>query len=365
MSSQPAPALKEIFNAAQFHAVAEEMAGIDPEFDRQGFLGRALVDLEPLSLMQRLRRMTESLHAVLPADYRKSLNLLHQLAPRIRRSFVTLVLPDFVSLYGQSDFGASMASLKFFTPFGSSEFGVREFLRRDLRRTLAVMETWSRDADPAVRRLASEGCRPRLPWSFQLEELIADPSPALPIMENLKSDPSLYVRKSVANHLNDITKTHPDWVLDRLADWPLENPRTDWIVKHALRTLIKKGNPRALHRIGATPQAEVAVDAVSLHPRQFRLGERLALALKVRSLSGKSQRLVVDYQIHYVKKSGASSPKVFKWKEVTLEAGATVALSRTQLIRDFTTRAHHAGRHEVEILINGKAFHGGSFDLTC
>ncbi len=129
-------------------------------------------------------------------------------------------------LYGHDDFEASMEALKFFTRFGSSEFAVREFLKRDLPRTLAVMEVWSRDGDEHVRRLACEGCRPRLPWSFQLGALIADPAPVVPILENLKADPSLYVRKSVANHLNDITKKHPDWVMDRLTDWPLENSPT-------------------------------------------------------------------------------------------------------------------------------------------
>ncbi len=366
-ATTPAPALKEMFNAARFAMVADEMTAIDPQFDRKRFLALALVDLEDLSLWQRLRRMTECFHVLLPTDYRKSLDLLHALAPRMGSGFVTLFLPDFVSLYGQQDFEASMKSLKFFTPFGSSEFGVREFLRRDLRRTLTVMETWSRDPDPEVRRLASEGCRPRLPWSFQLVELVADPTPTLPILENLQADSSRYVRKSVANHLNDITKNHPEWVLDRLAGWPLEQTHTAWIARHALRTLIKKGHPRALHHIGATPRTEVAVSVteVTVEPPQVRLGDRLTLGCHLHSHAATAQRLVVDYRIHYVKKSGLTSPKVFKWKEVTLAPGEGLSLSRTQVIRDFTTRTHHAGRHEVEMLVNGQVFKGGFFDLTC
>ena len=234
----PVPALKEIFNEQRFRSVARELQTIDATFDSLKFLGLALAGLDDLTLMQRLRRMTECLHAALPPDYRAALKRLRALAPRIDKAFVTLVLPDFVGCYGLDDFDESMAALKFFTAFGSSEFAVREFLCRDFERTLAVMLEWSRDEDAHVRRLASEGCRPRLPWSFQLTALIADPTPVLPILENLKSDPSLYVRKSVANHLNDITKTHPALVLELLRGWPLENPHMAWIARHSLRTLI-------------------------------------------------------------------------------------------------------------------------------
>lgn len=361
-----APALKEMFDADRFRTTAALVAEIHPAFDTTRFLDFALRDLDSLSLMQRLRRMTECLHATLPRDFPAALAILKTLAPRIDRSFITLVLPDFTSLYGQDPrhFQLSLEALKFFTPFGSSEFGIREFLRRDLARTLAVMEVWSRDPDEHVRRLASEGCRPRLPWSFQLPELIADPTPALAILENLKSDASLYVRKSVANHLNDITKTHPALVLDLLASWPLENPATAWIARHALRTLIKKGHPRALSLIGATGEAQVVIQHFSTTPRQLPLGGKLTLSLALQSTAPTAQRLVVDYAIHYVKKSGTAAPKVFKWKELTLPPGTATTLQSNQTIRDFTTRRHHPGRHRVEVLINGKTMASDHFDLT-
>ncbi|MDB6173428.1 MAG: alkylation repair enzyme [Chthoniobacteraceae bacterium] len=358
-----APALKELFNAARFQHIAHELAALHPGFDAARFLELSLAEMEELSLMQRLRRMTESLHATLPADYRKTVAILRQLAPRINRGFVTLVLPDYTALYGLDDFQASMDALKFFTPFGSSEFAIREFLRRDLSRTLAVMETWSRDPDEAVRRLASEGSRPRLPWSFRIEALVADPTPVVVILENLKADPSLYVRKSVANHLNDITKDHPDWVLDRLEKWPLNNPHTAWIVKHALRTLIKKGNQRALAIIGAGEEPEVLIHGFKVKPREIRLGDRITLSFCLESTSQKPQRLVVDYVVHYVKKSGITSGKVFKLKEFTLGAGESLSIARSQSIRDFTTRLHHPGRHEVDVVINGKSVARDFFQL--
>lgn len=364
MAETAAPALKEIFNEQRFRSVAKDLSAIHPSFDSKQFLAASLKDLKDLSLLQRLRRMTESLHATLPANYRKAIGILRKLIPRIDRGFVTLVCSDYVGLYGHDDFDTSMDALKFFTAFGSSEFAIREFLRRDLPRTLAVMETWSRDPDEHVRRLASEGCRPRLPWSFKLDSLIADPSPVVPILENLREDPSLYVRKSVANHLNDITKAHPDWVLDRLQNWPRQNPHTSWIARHALRTLIKKGNQRALHLTGATGNPEVQVHHFTVQPRKIRLGDRLTFSFQLSSTASRSQRLVVDYAVHYVKKSGTASAKVFKWKGLSLAPGETITLSRTQVIQDFTTRTHHPGRHEIDILVNGERLARAFFDLS-
>ncbi len=364
MGEEQAPALKDIFDKARFRHIAEEMGKIHPGFDTKKFLKLSLHDLESLNLMQRLRRMTESLHATLPFPYRKNLELLKQLAPRINRGFVTLILPDYVGLYGLEDFDASMEALKFFTTFGSSEFAVREFIRRDVKRSLAVMEGWSSDDDEHVRRLASEGSRPRLPWSFRLEELRKNPELARPILENLRSDPSLYVRKSVANHLNDITKDHPEWVLARVKQWPMENAHTAWIVKRALRTLIKKGDPGALTVIGAGEKPLVTLDSFAVAPQKIRLGEVCTLSLSFHSGAKKSQRLVVDYVVHYVKKAGNSSGKVFKWKELTLAPKETVLLMRKQTIRNFTTRVHHSGKHMVDVMINGVKVASSHFDLT-
>ncbi|RZJ16018.1 MAG: DNA alkylation repair protein [Haliea sp.] len=358
-----APALKDIFNAERFRHVAAETRAVYPRFDGAEFLSLTLPRLDALSLMQRLRLMAQSLHATLPADYGKSVAILRKLAPRINSGFVTLALPDFVSLYGQKDFDTSMDALKFFTAFGSSEFAIRTFLRNDPARTLAVMTTWALDDSEHVRRLASEGSRPRLPWSFRLDALMADPELAAPILERLHSDSSLYVRKSVANHLNDVTKLHPAWVMDRLDSWPLDNTHTAWIARHALRTLIKKGDRRALTVIGAGKKPQVKLTGFTVDPERVQLGERIKLSFSLQSTARAAQKLVIDYTIHYVKKSGLLSPKVFKLKEVNLAAGDSIALSRSQVIRDFSTRVHHAGRHDVDIMVNGEKLATAFFDL--
>lgn len=364
LDTTPAPSLKDWFDEARYRTLASQLGGLHPRFDRKQFLKLTLEGHEDRSLMQRLRRTSEATREALPLDYRESLDVLRQLAPRIDHGFVTLFLPDFVSLYGHEDFDASMDALKFFTPFGSSEFAIREFLKRDLDRTLGVMRGWSLDENEHVRRLASEGCRPRLPWSFRLTGLVADPTPALPILENLKADPSLYVRKSVANHLNDIAKDHPDKTLSVLRSWDRDHPHTAWIAKRALRTLIKEGHAGALTLLGAGEAAQVRIDAFIVSPKRVRLGEVVNFSLTFTSTARKSQRLLVDYVIHYVKQSGGTSEKVFKWKELDLGPGETVSIEKRQTIRDFTTRKHYPGKHRVEVQVNGARLAEGAFGVA-
>jgi 3-methyladenine DNA glycosylase AlkC len=356
-------ALKEWFNADRYRWFARELADIAPRFDHAQFLGLTLSDLDSRSLLQRLRRTTEALRATLPGDYRKALAILEKLAPRFEHNFVSLVLPDFVGLFGHDDFERSMEALAFFTRFGSAEFAIREFLKRDLPRTLAVMERWSRDENDHVRRLASEGCRPRLPWSFRLPALIADPSPVAPILENLRADDSLYVRKSVANHLNDITKDHPDWTLATLRRWTTKNPHTAWIARRALRTLIKAGHPRALGLFGVKTNAAIHIENFRLARNTVKLGERLAFTCDVVSTDVRPQRIVADYAIHYIKKSGGLSRKVFKLSEFALPARGRLALNKSQLFQNFTTRIHYAGAHRIELLLNGRTMFEASFHL--
>jgi 3-methyladenine DNA glycosylase AlkC len=363
MSDEGQPALKDWFNATRYRQIAGLLADAHPGFDRKRFLAVATTGLDELTLIQRVRRATEACHATLPADFPKAVAALKRIAPRVQHGFVGIFLPDFVGQHGHAHFEESMEALKFFTPFSSAEFAIREFLRRDLTRTLAVMERWSRDENEHVRRLASEGSRPRLPWSFRLDALVADPSPAACILENLRADPSLYVRKSVANHLNDISKLHPDWMLARLKSWDLAHPHTQWIAKRAARTLIKAGHQPALQlfNFGAKPAVKVADFKVT--PARLMLGQTLEFSFALTSTGRKPQSLAVDYVIHYVKASGGTSAKVFKLRELTLAAGETQVIRKRQTIRDFTTRKHHAGSHRLEIQVNGRILAAARFDL--
>ncbi len=357
-----APALKEIFDRARFAAIAAEMAAIHPGFDAEAFVRRGTRDLDGLGIMQRLRRMAEALHATMDLDFPAAVAVLRRLAPRIGHNFVGIVPSEYVALYGRGQGRAALDALEHFTTFGTAEFAIRPFLADDLAGTLGAMRGWAGHENEHVRRLASEGSRPRLPWAARLDAVAADPELTWPILDRLRADPSLYVRRSVANHLNDLTKDHPGWVLDRVAVWPRDEPHTAWIVRHALRGLIKQGNPAALALVGATGRPRVDT-AFTVAPARIRLGDTVTLAARLTSTAGAAQRLVIDYAVHYVKKNGGPSRKVFKLKGCTLAPGETIEISRRQTVRDFSTRAHYPGRHEVELMVNGETVARGFFDL--
>ncbi|WP_244114377.1 DNA alkylation repair protein [Burkholderia gladioli] len=360
--------LKDSMGERQFRSLLSTLKLIERSFDTRRFLAVALDGLDELSLMARVRRASLAIEAgaqALPGGYDTVLTLLAEAAPHLGGGFLAMVAPDYVGQFGRHDFDRSMAALAFFTRFGSSEFAVREFLRDDSRRALATLRDWSRHEDQAVRRLASEGSRPRLPWSFRLREIEADPALAAPILDNLRADPSDYVRRSVANHLNDITKLHPDWVLERAAAWGGADAGTRWIVRHALRTLVKRGDARALALLGASGAARIEAVPFAVTPARIELGETVTLAAELVSTAQDVQRLVVDYRIGYVKKNGSTAHKVFKLRELTLAPGQRIDIVRSQRIRDFTTRTHYAGRHGVELIVNGAVVAQAHFDLAC
>jgi 3-methyladenine DNA glycosylase AlkC len=362
-STQGTPALKEIFNRERLDHIARHTSQVWPAFDRGRFMELATTGLDDLGIMQRMRQVAVSLHETLPPEFPRAVAILRDLAPRIGHGFASIALPEYVALYGRGDFERSLDALKFLTRFGSSEFAIRHFLIADFERTLVEMRKWAEDENEHVRRLASEGSRPRLPWSFQLRNLIADPSPTGPILEALKADPSLYVRKSVANHLNDIGKDHPGLLVERVSAWDRDDRHTAWIVRHALRTLIKQGDARALALIGTTGKAEVTVESFAVEPARIWLGQRITTNAALRSTAETAQRLVVDYAIHYPKKNGISR-KVFKLKELDLPPGGLATLSISQTVKDFTTRKHSAGFHCVELMVNGEVMAESGFELA-
>lgn len=361
--TQPDGPFKNWFNRALYQRLADETLALEPRFDRKRFLALTLDGLEGRELMDRLRQTAVALHAALPGTYRDQLQIVQALAPRLGPGFVSLSLCDFVARQGLDDFDRSMEALKFLTPFGSAEFAVRPFILKDPARALKILTRWAGDDSEHVRRLASEGSRPRLPWGPRLPPVIADPGLTEPILDALKTDASAYVRKSVANHLNDLSKDHPDWVLRKLRSWDTSRPGTAWIARHALRTLIKKGHPEALRFFGAdtAAAATVRIRRFSVTPRQLRLGG--TLQLEVEASSARAARLVVDYVIHYPRPSGTTSEKVFKWTVVESSPGKPFKLKKRQVIRDFTIRKHHPGRHRVDLQINGQRLAHSDFTL--
>lgn len=357
------PLLKDLLNAQALARIGRAAAQVHPGFDERAYLAMARKDLAALSIMQRMSRAADSLRAHLPPDYPEALQVVRKMAPMLPGGFADMVLPEFVGRHGLDHFDLSLQALRELTPYSSAEFAIRPYIAQDPEAVLAEALRWTEDPNEHVRRLASEGTRPRLPWARRLPLLAAEPQRARPILEKLRADPSDYVRRSVANHLNDMAKDHPDWVLDLLEGWPREVAETQWIVKHALRNLIKAGHPRALRLVGVTRGAKVQLQSFAVSPKVLQLGQVLQLKATLRSTTAQAQKLVIDYAIHYVKKNGETSRKVFKLRTLELAGEAELSLRKNQTVADFTTRVHYAGRHPVELLVNGLTVAQGHFDL--
>ncbi|WP_317896720.1 DNA alkylation repair protein [Aurantibacillus circumpalustris] len=355
--------LKEMFNQVFYKTLANEFSKADNNFNSNKFLDEVTKNIEALSLNQRMRRTSEVLKSTLPSDYKKAILIMQKVILNTKTGYTNLVFPDYVGLYGHDHFEVSMEALKYFTKLGSSEFAIREYLKRDFNKTIKVMQIWAEDKSHHVRRLASEGSRPRLPWSFKLDEVIKNPKSTQIILENLKADNDLYVRKSVANHLNDISKENTQYMLNLVNGWDKENMNTAWIIKHASRSLIKMGHPGSLSVFGFEKNIKVTIRKFKLNKTKVNLGESLKFSFEIESQKASTQKLVIDYIIHYKKKAGELFPKVFKLKEVNLKSNEKNHISKSQLFKDFTTRIHYTGQHLLEIQVNGKVLARKKFTI--
>jgi 3-methyladenine DNA glycosylase AlkC len=224
-------------------------------------------------------------------------------------------------------------------------------------RTLAILAEWAEDENPHVRRLVSEGTRPRLPWTMQLKPFIEDPRPILPLLEKLKTDPELMVRRSVANNLNDIVKDNPDIVVETLSRWKkIEDEGTQWLIRHAARTLVKQGNKDILTTLGYSPKIDIVVSKIKLDKPTVKMGGELNFSFEIKSTSKQPQTLSIDYVIHHVKANGTRTPKVFKLTRKALEPGQAINLSKAHSFRPISTRKYYAGKHVLEIQVNGTIY---------
>ena len=355
---------KQMFFQRPFYdRLAAEIRRVHPRFDSRGFM-RAAVDeqFEARELMDRMHHTTEVLHRFLPADYREALAILLKVEKQFS-GFDHMAFADFVGRFGVADFDASIAALEVLTRT-SAEFAIRPFIRAHPEKTLARMLTWTSHPGEHVRRLASEGCRPRLPWGSALTELQRDPSPILPILEKLRDDPSEKVRRSVANNLGDIAKDHPDLVIDLASHWLSESPARAPLLKHALRTVMKKGNQRALALFGIRGEAGVEVSRLTVTPRSVPLGGAATLRVALRSTRRSPQRLRLEYQLTYARPAGRTARKVFRIAEVELAAASTLDLTRRLSFADRSIRRHYKGRHMVTLVVNGRQLKTARFELV-
>jgi len=366
--------LKTFFGPAIPRRLADQITAVFPDFPRRSFLSTALHGYESLELLPRGRHLARALRKCLPQDYPRAIEILlsslgpvkkkhpgdHAMAPFF---FLPHVL--FVAEYGLDHFDVSMRAQYELTQRFTAEFSIRPFLERYPEATLARLRTWSTDSSPHVRRLVSEGTRPRLPWAARLQRFQQDPRPVLSLLETLKDDPSLYVRRSVANNLNDIGKDHPALLVKTARAWLRDATETRrWVVHHALRSAIKRGDRDALEVLGVGHRASVAVRKKTLFPSQVALGQAVTVAFELHNLKSQRQQVLVDFRIHFVKFNGATAPKVFKLRQVELAPGSNAVFSKRVALVPMTTRTHYPGRHRIELLLNGRAVPFGSFHLV-
>ncbi|PKB15854.1 DNA alkylation repair protein [Flavobacterium sp. 5] len=354
--------LKEMFNKKFYEHLATQFNKADAGFDTKQFVEAVTNGLESRSLNERLRFTTITLKNHLPADFKEAVQLLNTVIPNTAKGYTSLIFPDYVGQYGVHDFETSMEALTYYTQFGSSEFAIREFLKHDFDKTLEMMKLWAESPNHHIRRLASEGCRPRLPWAMALPELKKNPEPILSLLTILKSDSSEYVRRSVANNLNDIAKDNPQIVIEIATKWKGQSKETDAIIKHACRTLLKQGNIDILKHFGLD-SSKVAVANFKIATPKVTIGNALEFSFFVQNNDDKPQTIRLEYAIYYLRQNGQLSKKVFKISERILESNQSLHINRKQSFKIITTRKFYTGQQMLSIIVNGEEKDSLTFEL--
>ncbi len=361
---------KDWFDSKAVKAIGLQLEGADPSFDTAAFRKQANRGLTKLEMIDRVRQIAAAMQAFLPASMPKALKVLTKSLPpklegadEIMESYLLWPYGQFIADYAVDHFDAAMPAMYELTQRFSSEFAVRPFVEHHQDKTLQQLLQWTDDDNVHVRRWCSEGVRPRLPWGKRLDALVEDPSPIFPILEALRDDPELYVRRSVANNLNDIAKDHPDRVIKLARRW-MKGASEDraWLVRHALRSLVKAGNKDALSILGFDGSDGLKVE-LRLGPKKIDLGSSVKLQLSLRNTNKKSVKAAVDFRVHYVKSNGQARPKVFKWTVKDLAPAEELQLEKKLKLQHVSTRTLFAGKHRVDVQVNGDVVTEAAFTL--
>ncbi len=374
-----ADSLKQLLDSAALERIADMLRAAWPRFRRADFLAHVRPGYEKLDLMPRGRRIAEALQQHLPVSYPKAVDILvASMGPpmaldaagepvsdgRPYSAFLYLPHSMFIATHGLDHFDASMRAQHALTQRFTAEFCLRPYLERHPDETLRRLKHWTADPSAHVRRLVSEGSRPRLPWAPRLRGFVADPRPLLPLLERLRDDPSSYVRRSVAYHLNDIGKDHPALLVLTARAWLTgAGEQRQRLVRHALRFAVKRGDPQALDALGVALEVSLDLADVTIEPRRPAIGGSVRIGFELRNPGRATQTALADLRVAYVKAHGECRPKVFKLKQLELPAGASLRLSKRLSLAQLTTRTHHPGVHQIELLLNGRAHPLGHFDL--
>ena len=370
-----AEALKDSFGRDVPERIAAMLVAADPAFPASAFVADALEGYDELELTPRARRIADVLAAYLPDDVEHAAALVGaSLGPPIEGDeltgvgmapFMYLPFVYWIAAEGAGHWEAAMTLQHALTQRFTCEFSIRVFIDAEPERTLARLREWTRDPSPHVRRLVSEGTRPRLPWAPRLRRFVDDPTPVIELLELLKDDPTTLVRRSVANNLNDIGKDHPGVLVDVCRRWLVDaTEERRALVRHALRSAVRRGEPGALEVLGFGNAPSLAISDVRIEPNVATIGGRVRLACLVENTSARAAAWNVDLRIHFVKANGSTSPKVFKLRTFELEPGEARSLMKSISLVQHSTRKHHPGLHVAELVVNGATQPLGSFTVV-
>ncbi len=365
--------LKDSFGPEVAERIGVAMHDAWAGFDRERYIELALDGFAERELTPRARHIATALAATLPADRAEAIEILiASLGPELidaelegMAGFFYLPHVYFVAEHGVAHFDLGMRAQYEITKRFTAEFSMRAFLTQEQDRTLAVLTRWATDPNVHVRRLVSEGSRPRLPWAPRLKAFEADPTPVLALLETLKADPEEYVRRSVANNLNDIAKDHPKRVVEVARRW-WDDADDDQrrMIRHGLRTLVKAGDPGALSVLGFDASSPLEVGEVAVTPARVDIGDKVKVSVEITNPTTRVGVGLVDLVVHFAKADGSTGPKVFKGAEVTVAAGENHTITKTISVAQHSTRTHYPGTHRVDVQLNGVVSEGAAFDLV-
>lgn len=365
------PLMKDGLGVHAVKRIGDSLALVVPGFNAKAFQKDAERGLDKLELKARVHHLIAVLHHHYDLPFKKLSKHLQDLpavwdrgsAADNKAGFAAWPLIDYVAAHGLKHPEEALQTLEKLTPMFSAEFAIRPFIQQHTDLTYGKLLEWCDHPSEHVRRLASEGSRPRLPWGMRLPQFINNPEPLIGILGKLKTDESLYVRRSVANNLNDISKDNPDWMINLCESWLASgHEHTNWIVKHALRSLVKAGDIRVFPLLGYAAKPDVVLSEIELNKKKITVGESIKFSFTI--VGGKkAQNLVVDYVVYFMKSNGKLSPKVFKLKNLMLASNETIAIAKTHSFKPITTRRYYAGVHQLAIQINGKEVARSDFYL--
>ena len=371
------PLLRDAIGVKSITELNHRLIKSESTFNGEQFLKLALNDLSSLGLNERINQVKAALKICLPSDFEKAAKVLvGALGPKLSQEsldgidltsphgFIVLASCEYVASFGQESFSVSMWALEEMTQRFSAEGAIRSFITNHPENTFTQLKKWMTHDSVHVRRLVSEGTRPRLPLFSRLPEFVKDPSPVLNLLDQLKDDNELYVRRSVANNLNDIAKDNPEQVTNLLEKWSVgASKERQWLIKHALRSLLKQGNKAALSLLGFKGVNDLQVNKFEINSQHITLGQELEISLNLSSESTLPNNLMIDYLVFHKKANGSLAPKVFKWTQRSLSKGKPIVLNKKHPIKKISTRKYYSGAHEIHLQVNGEILASCDFHL--